>query len=375
MAAKSRGKTKHALIFDYVHSAILSGRFDVGQRVPSEVQLCRRFNATRVTVGKAMSELEHAGFIERRPGSGSYVRLHHENRSKFLGLLVPSLGEGEIFEPICSAIATSVRAHQFTILWGQGGSSDAVDKNVQAEQLCKRYIDQKVDGVFFSPIELTQGMEEVNRRITAMLDRAGIPVVLLDCDILKFPRRSRHDVVCIDNRRVGYALAEHLIEQGCRHIEFVFRSLSAQTIDARIAGYREALLEHGIAPQPEWVRCGEVADMDYVRQLVAEKRPDAFICGNDYTAAYLMQNLAGLGIRVPEDVCVTGVDDLKYAKLLGTPLTTVHQPCATLGEAAVEAMVARIENPTMPARDIVVDFHLVVRKSSSRKAETAAKKE
>jgi DNA-binding LacI/PurR family transcriptional regulator len=113
-----------------------------------------------------------------------------------------------------------------------------------------------------------------------------------------------------------------------------------------------------------------VADIEFVRQLVEGRHPDAFICGNDYTAAYLMQNLLGLGVRVPEDVCATGVDDLKCAKMLGIPLTTVHQPCAALGMAAVEAMIRRIESPKAPPRDILVGTHLVVRKSSSRLPET-----
>ena len=357
-------KTKHAIIFDHIHSAILSGHYKIGQRIPSESQLGLRFKTTRVTAGKAMRDLEHAGFLERRSGSGSYARLPDRTENKFLGLLVPNLGEGEIFEPICSAIAAAVRAHQFTVLWGQSLSDHPADKSRQTERLCQEYIDQKVDGVFFSPIELMSGMEEANRRITAMLDRAGIPVVLLDSDIVSFPKRSRYDVVGIDNRRVGYVLAEHLIQHGCRHIDFVSRPNSAHTIEARIAGYQEALLRHRITPQAEWVHSGETADVEFIRQLAANPRPDAFICGNDFTAAQLMQNLLALGIRVPEDVAVVGVDDLKFAKLLGIPLTTIHQPCAVLGATAVEAMIRRIENPTRPAQDYTVDFHLAVRRSS-----------
>ena len=68
--------------------------------------------------------------------------------------------------------------------------------------------------------------------------------------------------------------------------------------------------------------------------------------------------------RVPEDVCVVGVDDLKYARLLSVPLTTLHQPCRELGASAVSALIRRIENPRMAARDILLDFELVVRESS-----------
>jgi DNA-binding LacI/PurR family transcriptional regulator len=371
MARPSPGKTKHTLILEHVHAAIMAGRYKVGQRIPSETQLSRRFGATRVTVAKALRELEVAGFLDRRPGSGTYARLPGKPQTRLLALLVPNLGEGEIFEPICSAIATAVRVHRFTVLWGQSGSGTPADKGRQTEELCRQYIEQKVDGVFFSPIELTPGMEEVNCRIIGLLQRAGIPVVLLDRDIMRYPGRSRCDVVGIDNRRAGRLMTEHLLEQGCRQIEFVYRPWSATTVDARIAGYQEALREHGIAPQPAWLHCGDVGDRDYVRQLVASRPADGYLCANDYTAALLMQNLLSLGLRVPDDVCIVGVDDLKYASLLSVPLTTIHQPCAAIGAAAVDAMVRRIDSPTAPARDILVDFHFVIRRSSQRTIESA----
>lgn len=359
-------KTKHAQIFEFVHAGIMSGRYKTGQRVPSETQLCIRFGTTRATVSKALRDLEMAGFLDRRPGSGSYVRLPARSQSKLLALLVPNLIDGEIFAPMCGAIATAVRTYGFTLVWGQSAADNQADKGCLSEELCRQYIAQKVDGVFFNPIELERGMEEVNRRITDLLDRAGIPVVLLDSDMVKYPRRSRYDLVGLDNRRVGCAIAEHFLAQGCRRIDFVHRPLSAATIDARIAGYQEALRSHGIAPQPEWIHCGEVGDLEYVRQIVGDHLPDAYVCGNDYTAAQLMRNLLNLGWRVPEDVCIAGVDDLKYASLLSVPLTTIHQPCAALGTAAVDAMIQRIERPNMPARDTLLDFHLVERCSSQR---------
>ncbi len=372
MVKKVPGMTKQLRVFEYVHSAILAGKYKVGQRIPSETQLSRKFDITRATVGKALRELEIAGYLDRRPGSGTYARLPNKPQSKLLALLVPSLGEGEIFEPICSAIASNVRSHQFTILWGQSSSSNMIDKGRQTEELCHQYIDRKVDGVFFSPIELMPGMEEVNRHVTEMLDRAGIPVVLLDCDTVKYPKRSRYDVVGIDNRRAGRVLTEHLIERGCRRIDFIYRPLSAKTIDARIAGYCETLRQHRITPRDSWIHCGEAADADFVQQITAGRLPDAFICGNDFTAAQLMRNLLNLGLSVPEDVRIVGVDDLKYASLLSVPLTTIHQPCTAIGAAAVDAMIRRIETPTSPARDIFLDFQLMVRRSSE--AETLSAK-
>jgi DNA-binding LacI/PurR family transcriptional regulator len=60
---------------------------------------------------------------------------------------------------------------------------------------------------------------------------------------------------------------------------------------------------------------------------------------------------------------MAGIDDVKYASLLSVPLTTIHQPCAAIGTVAVNTMVERLRNPTLPPRDILLNFHLVIRDS------------
>jgi len=93
-------------------------------------------------------------------------------------------------------------------------------------------------------------------------------------------------------------------------------------------------------------------------------KANAFVCANDRTAGMLMQVLLELGLRIPHDIRIVGMDDVEYASLLPVPLTTIHQPCREIGEAAVEAMVERIARPGLLARDILLDCRLVVRKSS-----------
>ena len=87
------------------------------------------------------------------------------------------------------------------------------------------------------------------------------------------------------------------------------------------------------------------------------------IQGNDITAARLMRTLEQLDVRVPQQVRIVGIDDVKYAALLGVPLTTLRQPCPELGETAVAAMLDRIAHPNMPTRDILLDCKLVIRRS------------
>lgn len=205
--------------------------------------------------------------------------------------------------------------------------------------------------------------ESANRRLAETLRQAGIPVVLLDRDLQSFPNRSDFDLVGIDNVAGGYLLAEHLIKLGCSHIYFVARPHSAPTVDARIAGVREALVRHRLELDPRWLREGDPADPKFVRSLVAGKQADAFICANDHTAALLLRSLEQAGIKVPRGVRVVGFDDARYATLVSPPLTTIHQPCRDIATVALRTMLERIVEPTLPARSVALTPRLVLRES------------
>lgn len=188
-------------------------------------------------------------------------------------------------------------------------------------------------------------------------------MVLLDRDLRNFPQRSDFDLVCLDNMASGYMVGEHLIKLGCRRLFFVARPMSAATVDARIAGVREALARHRIEPDPGWIRNGDPSDLKFVRSLVAGKQADGFICANDNTAALLMRSIEVCGFRTPKDFRVAGFDDVKYATLVSPPLTTIHQPCPDLATIAFRTMLERLAEPTLPARSILLPPHLVVRES------------
>jgi DNA-binding LacI/PurR family transcriptional regulator len=363
---RSTGVHKHRRIFESLRAEILSGRYRFGERIPSETRLVEQFHVSRPTAARALKDLEVHGLVERRHGSGTFVRHTAATVQRELGLLVTGLGQGEVFEPICNQLAKSVADNKYELSWGQIRSSEVQDRASAAEKTCQRLIQQRVAGVFFQPIELVAGMKDINSRVIDALDQAKIPIVLIDSDFKQFPERSQYDLVGIDNRRVGYMLAEHLAEQGCRRIDFIAHQGASPTVDARIAGYREALFNRGITPQTEWAHFVDKVDeidIETVRELVESGPADAYICHNDYTAGQLMRDLIQLGVRVPEEVRVVGVGDVKYASALSVPLTTIRQPCAEIGSTAVELMLQRIANPALPARDVRLDFQLIVRDS------------
>jgi DNA-binding LacI/PurR family transcriptional regulator len=357
---------KYQQVLDTIKTDILSGRYQPGQKLPSEAALLKRFGTSRITVGRALRELQHAGLVQRRAGSGTYVASASDDSGLLFGLLVPNLGDTEIFGPICQGMSEAPQARKNALLWGNIVADHSV-KDEQTWQLCKQYIAKKVAGVFFAPLERTVASNETNDRVISALELAGIPVVLLDRCFLPYPTRSRHDLVGIDHRRAGYMITEHLLRAGCRRIAFVAYSNSASTVAARIAGYREALFVAGVPVEPASLQRLNSDDESEVRRVMETLKPEAIVGANDRTAGHLMHGLIRLGHRVPEDVRIVGIDDVEYANLLPVPLTTVHQPCRQIGVAAVAAMLERVANPDMPVRDILLDCRLVIRDSCGAK--------
>lgn len=356
---KQKRTPKHLQIRDELHRAITGAEYKDGQRIPSEVELAKRFGVSRPTVARALRDLEQDGIVQRRAGAGTYIRLAKRETRYVFGLLIREVGE--IFEPICHGLAQAGEGTRHELIWGNAPRN--IPREIQAEKLCEQYVERKVSGVFWAPLELTEQKDEVNWRIAEAFDRAGIPVVLLDRDMYAPPRRSNYDLVGIDNRRAGFVITEHLLNLGCRRVVFAVRPNSAPTVDVRIAGYRDALLSQGITADPEFIQQGDPEDSTFVQRILEHTHPQAIVCANDHTAACLMTTLSALGVGIPADVRIVGIDDVRYASLLHVPLTTLHQPCHDIGVAALEAMLQRIRHPGMPARDVLLDFKLVIRQS------------
>jgi DNA-binding LacI/PurR family transcriptional regulator len=300
---------KHHQVFKALREEIDSGMFKGGERLPSEFELGRRFEASRITIGRAVRDLQLLGLVHRRAGSGTFVTKPAAREGLSFGLLIPDLGETEIFESICRGMMASPLAKPHALLWGSAASSGE-SKDARAWHACRQYIDRRVAGVFFAPLELEPQKDQVNAEIGRALDAAGIPVVLLDRTLLPYPERGHHDLVGIDNRRAGYVMTAHLLSLGARRVAFVGVRESAATVEAREAGYREALHAADVPADRALVQRLTPDDSGEVRAFMSSARPEAILCANDWTAARLMRTLLDLGYRVPDDVRLAGIDDL-----------------------------------------------------------------
>jgi DNA-binding LacI/PurR family transcriptional regulator len=344
-----------------LRASLEAGRYRNGERMPSEAELVRKFGVSRMTAVKAMQHLRQEGLLVRRTGSGSYAAETAAAGKLVFGLIIPDLGETEIFEPICKGMSGSPNLAGHSLSWGQ--SVSRANKEDAAEQLCEQYIAQRVSGIFFAPLEFAPHRDLVNRRVLKTLKQARIPVVLLDRCAMNYPARSEYDIVGLDNRRAGFVVTDHLIRQGAKRLGFLAREGSVETVDDRIVGYREALYAHGYEIDRNLLLRLDPTDFDALGKAIAAHRIDGLLCANDRTAAEAMRSLLGLGLRIPQDVRIAGFDDVRYAELLPVALTTMHQPCLQIGEAAIATMLDRISNPHLAPRSVLLNGRLVVRKS------------
>ncbi|EIQ02068.1 transcriptional regulator [Opitutaceae bacterium TAV1] len=383
-AAAGATQTKYQQIVDSLKDRILAGDYGAGQRLPSESALVKRFGVSRPTAARALKELVLSGLVERRAGAGSFVveKPLAAAGQRQLGLLIPQWETTEIFEMICGQLASLARTQDFAVQWssargrdrgsgkgageeraGEGQEAREAAELAQAERLCEEFIERKVGGVFFAPLELSRQQAEVNHRIGEKFRQAGIPLVLVDRDMERFPHRGAFDVVGMDNVAAGHLVASHLLKLGCRRVTFFTRPMSAATVAARIAGVREALVGAGLEWGAGGVIEGDPSDAAFVKSSLLKRKPEACICANDRTAAELLQTLLRAGVRVPHDLRVVGFDDVRYATLMAVPLTTVHQPCDEIAAVAFDAMLRRIADPLAPVCSFFVAPRLVVRES------------
>src|SRR5215213_10045783 len=120
---------------------VMSGAYGQEGRMPSEAQLVQRFGVSRPTVAKALSVLASEGLVERRAGSGTFAKGERRAAtSSLLALLVPSLGNTEIFQLICGEIASLARVHNHGLVWG-GSEQPRLDPELSLQhsrELCKQ---------------------------------------------------------------------------------------------------------------------------------------------------------------------------------------------------------------------------------------------
>lgn len=206
---------------------------------------------------------------------------------------------------------------------------------------------------------------ENDERLRALLD-AEVPMVLLGT----VGHRGERSVNVLTHDAME-SLVAHLYERGHRRFGFVTASPRGfGSADRRLEGLRAALGRRGLSLDADCVAFGHYsAESGYeaTRSLFAKvrPRPTALLGGNDTIALGVLRAVAEAGLRVPEDLAVTGFDNLPWSAFLPTPLTSVDTFAARQGRTALQLLVERLSGRVADGKDATVATELIVRASTT----------
>lgn len=196
---------------------------------------------------------------------------------------------------------------------------------------------------------------------------AGIPVVCMD-----FYNDTINLDTVISNSFYGtYALTNYLFQMGHKKIAYVGTVGTTNSITDRYLGYAKSLLEHHIEVRKDYViddrdtKTGRM-DLDKYYQL-PEDMPSAFVCNCDLAASYLIRKLRANGYRVPEDISVVGFDNYLFPGLCDIGITTYEVNIGEMARRVVHKIVRKIANENYTAGVFIVDGHMVIKDSVTRK--------
>ncbi len=175
--------------------------------------------------------------------------------------------------------------------------------------------------------------------------------------------------VRVDNEQAMRSLAEHLVSvHGVTRVGFVTGTLQSPDALTRATAFRAAVTSLGATIddvdfiEADWTSAGGEAVMRARLELDVEL-PEVFACANDQMAVGVIFALQERGRRVPEDILVTGFDDITLTRYFNPPLTTIRQSGGLLGAVAVDALVSTLDGDEGVERTIVLPTELVVRAS------------
>lgn len=203
----------------------------------------------------------------------------------------------------------------------------------------------------------TEDLEVISRRL---------PVVMI-----AGPREIDHlDHIVVANADGERELTRHLIEDhGLRRLAFVGGEVESPDAEARFLGFRQACREAGLpVPDAPDLRAEMMTQAEGARAAEAlldreGERPQGVLFANDQMAVGALRALERRGVRVPEDIAVTGFDGIPLSRIVRPPLTTVRQPIRQLGEQAVELLVQRLSNSGSEPVSLMLPVSLIRRAS------------
>lgn len=285
----------------------------------------------------------------------NYLAQSLSNKStKTLGLIVPNI-ENPLFSQYIAGVEDYARSQDYELILGISNS------NSEKEDFYITMLQRKrVDGLLFFPTFLGALSEKIS-----LLNSKDTPLVL--CGSSGQGAVGLSYVKC-DNRIGSFMAINHLIDTGCRRIGCIFPVIDRQQCQSRLIGYQDALYYHSLPYDEGLIRtCSPESEVIYeaTRQFLQEKQPDAIFCLYDYAAIPVMKAIMSLGLRIPEDICLIGYDNIHLSAFTPISLSTIDTHGAEVGRRSAELLIRKINNPEEPLHQVIIKPDLIVRESTA----------
>lgn len=320
----------------------VAARAGVSVSTVSHVINKTRFVSDDMTL-KVMDAVEKLNYYQNAKARGLVT-----GKSKIVGLIVSDI-TNPFFPELVRGVEKSAHLHGYEVFL----SNTDYDAD-RIAILVRRLIEQKVDGVIILTTEMEQSL------ITKLTENQ-IPVVLLDWGLTDYLVSNIKE-----NFEVGIEQAiKHLVELGHKDIAFISGPLKLKTAVTRkeaflaaISKYEKLLGEPIIVEGDFRIEGGEMAVSTI---LSNNRRPTAIFASNDLMAIGAIKGIKSIGLKIPDDISVIGLDDIFIASHMDPPLTTVNLPRYQIGKTAWKLLYSLIANKQESGIEEVIETSLIVR--------------
>ncbi|MDX3926233.1 MAG: LacI family DNA-binding transcriptional regulator [Shinella sp.] len=329
---------------------------------PTLIDIARECGLSRATVARALSgkgyvDLDRRRLIQETADRLGYrtstiARALRTQRTSSVGVLIADI-TNPIFPQIVKGIDEIVSGDGHTIFLSN------TDEDPQKQvAIVRSLLDRQVDGL----VMVSQTLADETLKL---LER-GPPCVFVN-------RRPYEDVDYVgpDNEQGIELLLAHLRGLGHRRIAYVSGPSHSSTSRERLAHFRASLAACGLEADERLIFSGNYYKESGAKAaeafMAVTPRPTAILAANDFVALGIVGYLHSVGLKVPDDISVTGFDDIFDFSLMATNalkvegLTTVNQPKRHLGRAAGKLLLERLSDPEAPARKVILPTELRVR--------------